>query len=106
MHAHATTTPRNAEKLEVVRQDLIAAWSILERLVISTHRIGSAGSTPTAQEFTNEARRAMYEEIGKFVAEHVVEDANQLRIVLAKYLPEEDVERLSDELHYWQAEQK
>src|SRR5690349_2443908 len=101
MHAKAKVQP-DSEMLRVPKQDLVNAWLVLEKIVESADKIGSFFATKTREEFTGERRQQFYQEIGKFVCEHVLDDANKFRIPLGNCLPNDEAETLSDEVQCWQ----
>lgn len=105
MHAKAKMQP-DVETLIVPKQDLVNAWLVLEKLVVSSDKIGGFYSAKTRDEFTEERRTELYAAIGKFVCQQVLDDANRFRLPLGRCLPDDEAEALSDEVHYWQPENK
>ncbi len=97
---HAKAKPET-ESVIVAKEDLVNAWLVLEKLVVSLRKIGSAHAVSTPGELTPEVERQMFLEIGKFVSENVFDDANRFRIPLGDYLPDEEAESLADQLEYW-----
>ncbi len=88
--------------ISVCKQDLINAWSLLEKIAVSIDKIGSAHGTPTKADFTPDRERKMLIEVGRFILDHVADDANRLREPLGDYLPNDEAEALSDQIEYWQ----
>jgi hypothetical protein len=100
MQAKAKTVPE-ADSLSVKKRDLINAWLVLEKLVVSLDKIGSAYATPSEAEFSEQRAQEMYAEVGRFVTDNILNDANRYRIPLGNYLPNDEAETLSDEVEYW-----
>jgi hypothetical protein len=99
----AKTLASGAEQISVDKRDLIEAWSLLERIVISLRKIGSVHAIPQGQvEQTPQQRQQMLEALGEFFNAELWSDLSHARVVIAEYLPEEEAEAISDALSYWQ----
>jgi hypothetical protein len=103
---HAKSKTNDAEKVAVDRRELVQTWSLLETLVVSIDKIGSAHSLPSKEHFTKQLEQAMLADIGRFVLDQIFDDANRLRIALGEYLPDDEAEELSDRLNIWQPQQR
>ncbi len=102
----AKAKPTEVEELAVKKQDLVSAWLVLEKLVVSLDRIGSAYGSGRGGGADAERMRQMYCEVGRFVADHVFDDANRSRLPLSRYLADEEAETLADEVKYWHPPEK
>ena len=99
MQARARTT--DLEELAVKKQDLVNAWLLLEKLVVSLDRIGSAYATASGTLLSEERLRQMHAEVGRFITDQILEDASRSRVPLGQYLPAEEAEAISDAIEYW-----
>lgn len=87
----------------IAKRDLIEAWSALEKVVVSLHRIGSNYATPSAQhEQTPEQRAEMLDQLDQFLSGDVLRELGRARRVLSDYIPDEEAEYISDNvIRYW-----
>jgi len=95
----------SGDKVAVPKDELIRAWSVLEKLVISLRNMGSYYSTPDRQTPLSSERHAeMLAELDQFFSPELIREMNQARIALGQHLPEEEAEHLADHLiHAWSA---
>ena len=87
--------PRNDEPIGISKQDLIAAWAVLENLTVSLDQIGGffGEDAPPA---------ALNKSLGDYFTPALVEAIGRARERLARYIPEEEAEALSEqEIPYW-----
>jgi hypothetical protein len=103
---HAEAKPDNAETIAVGKQDLINAWTVLEKIAVSIDKIGSAYAVPAREDWTPEIEQRMLVEIGQFIRDHVADEANRFRQPLSECLSEDEAETLSDQIDYWQASKR
>lgn len=96
-------TQKEATGVMVAREDLIAAWSALEALVVSLHRIGSYYSTSGPDvPLEPERRQRMLEDLDAFVSAELVRELGAARVALSEYLPDDEAEHLSEHvIQYW-----
>jgi hypothetical protein len=100
--ANSTVIERQPEAVAVSKDDLIAAWSVLERMVVSLHKIGSHFATSGPDEELTPSRRLdMLGEIDRFLTPELMRELSKARGALASYLPEDEAEALSDRLAMW-----
>jgi hypothetical protein len=99
---NSTVIARGPEAVAVSKGDLIAAWSILERVVVSLHKMGShfATSSPD-QELEPSRHLEMLGELDRFFTPELMRELSKARGALASYLPEDEAEALSDRLAIW-----
>lgn len=102
----AKAKSNEVEELAVKKQDLVNAWLVLEKLVVSLDRIGSAYATAGETDPNNERVQQMYCEVGRFVLDQVFDDANVSRIPLGRYLADDEAEALSEEVEYWRSKKQ
>src|SRR6476620_9549950 len=81
----------------VDRDDLIAAWKILENLTVSLDQIGGAVG-PTENAGSGQLLRDM---LAAYLTPKVVQEIAAARSHLSRYLSREEAEALSDEIPYW-----
>ena len=90
--ANSSTALSDTRKLRVEKNDIVAAWALLEAIAVSVDQIG--GSLETEEE----QQRALVE----FLNPAFIQRINHARMQLARYLSESEAVRLSDELvPYW-----
>ncbi len=100
MKAQPTVEP---ELVEVAKSDLIQGWSVLERIVVSLHKIGSHHATPSADvAMTPAQRQNMLRAMDDFFDADFFRDAASARRALSQYVPGEEAEAISDSLRYWE----
>jgi hypothetical protein len=99
-------TNKNSKTIAIAKNDLVNAWSTLEKLVVSLHRIGSHFATEAGKRQTAEERTEMLREIDRFLSPSVMRELGQARVSLSDYLPEHEAQRISDRLEYWQPRNK
>jgi hypothetical protein len=89
--------------IPVSRKDLIAAWSVLEKVVVSLRKIGSAFAVPEGQaDQTPEQRQVELKALDDFISPQVLRELSHARRLLAEYLPSEEIERLSENsIEFW-----
>jgi hypothetical protein len=87
----------------VRKEDLVEAWSLLLRMVISLRKIGSCYAVSHGQtEQTPEQRQNMIEAIAEFMSPELWHELSHVRVALETYLPDDEAEAIADRLSYWQ----
>jgi len=94
------------QELVVSKADIVAAWSALERFVISVRKIGGKHALPTGAQQTIAQTDDLHRDIGIFVTDQMFGELNQLRVKLGSYLPDEEFENISDSLSYWEPSER
>lgn len=98
----ATQLIEKPETIGVAKADLIAAWAVLENLVVSLHRIGSTFAVPEGMsEQTPDQRCRMLEAIHEFFTPELFREIGRARRLMGDYLPDEEAEAISDALKTW-----
>jgi hypothetical protein len=100
------TVDRGTEVIAVSKQDLVAAWSLMERLVVSLHRMGSCYSTTGPDvPLSPEQRQKMLHDLDSFFNADTVAEMAQIRRTLSEYLPGDEAETMSQHMEeqglYW-----
>lgn len=104
MSSTATTTESRAT-VPVAKSDLIAAWSLLESMVVSLHRIGSHFSVASPQDkLSDEDRRRMLDAIDAYFTPERMKEMARARRLLGEYLPDDEAEAISEQLDFWQGD--
>jgi len=92
-----------AETVSVNKRDLIEAWSLLERLVVSLRKIGSHYAIPQGEaEHTPQQRQQMLEALEQVFTPDLWRELAHGRRVIGEYLPNDEAEAISDQLDYWE----
>lgn len=92
---------RSEEKVEISKEDLVAAWSILENLAVSLHQIGSAFAVEDRPADARNSGSNYEHALAAYLTPDLVEAINQTRCRLAEYLTEEEAETLSEQIKYF-----
>lgn len=96
-------TAVRSESIIVSKDDLVLAWTGLEKLIVPLHRIGSRYATSGPDvPLTQEQRNEMLEEIGRLLSYDLVEQLGSARVILGDYLPNDEAEAISDSLEFYQ----
>ena len=87
--------------VSVTKNDLLAAWAVLENLAVSLDQIG--GKFGRSQNTGNgiEKECAFQEALAAYLTPELVKSINQARIRLGQYLSEEEAEALVESIPYW-----
>lgn len=85
--------------IEVSKEDVLAAWTVLENLAVSFDQIGAAlggtkGNAPKQQQ-------ALQEAIVAYLTPTLVQAINEARARLGQYIPDQEAEALSEQIAYW-----
>lgn len=90
------------QKIAVAKRDLVEAWSLLERLVVSLRKIGSHYAIPSDQtEQTPEQWSAMMTALDEYLTGETAQALAHVRRVLGEYLPDDEAEAISEQLEFW-----
>src|SRR5205823_498313 len=98
-HAFAPKT----ETVSIAKDDLIAAWSLLERMVVSNDKIGSYFAHPVGSQQPAEQRQKMLEALFEYFGPEFFEQVAKVRSRLDRYVDDDEGERISDSLEYWKS---
>ncbi|HEY8667536.1 MAG TPA: hypothetical protein VIL86_12775 [Tepidisphaeraceae bacterium] len=94
---------KRSPAIPVAKSDLMAAWSLLEKLAVSLRKIGSAFAIPQGQtDQTPEQHQAELEALDQFFTSSLMREIANARKLLVQYLPGQELEELSEhEIGYW-----
>jgi hypothetical protein len=95
------------ETISVAKRDLIEAWSVLEKVVVSLRRMGSHYATPGPDvPLPPEHQQQMLKDLDAYFSPELVRELGRARRLLVEYLPEDETEHLSEHvLKYWNAKE-
>jgi hypothetical protein len=89
------------DMVKVAKDDVLAAWIILENLAVSFDQIGAAFASTKAVVNSPQQRRALQEALATYLTPALVQAINEARISLGKYIPDEEAEALAEHIAYW-----
>ena len=89
------------ELLEIAKDDVLAAWAVLENLAVSFDQIGSMFGQAKGTTCSPEQQRALQEAIAAYITPALVQAINEARLRLGQYIPDEEAEALSERIAYW-----
>ena len=87
--------------LEIAKDDVLAAWAILENLAVSFDQIGAAFGRVNSISQDPEQQRTLQEALAAYLTPTVVQAINEARIRLGQYIPDAEAEALSEHIPYW-----
>ena len=87
--------------LEIAKDDVLAAWAVLENLAVSFDQIGAVFGQARGKTCSPEQQHALQEAIGAYITPALVQAINEARLRLGQYIPDEDAEALSEQIAYW-----
>ena len=90
-----------AQLIQVTKDDLLAAWAVLENLAVSFDQIGAVFGRVKGTECSPEQQRALQEAIAAYLTPALVQAINEARIRLGQYISDEEAEALSEHIAYW-----
>lgn len=85
----------------VAKEDVLAAWTVLENLAVSLDQIGGAFGHAAGSGHDPKRQRALHEALAMYLTPTLVQAINDARIRLAQYIPDEEAEALSEHIGYW-----
>ena len=87
------------DMITVAKDDVLAAWTILENLAVSFDQIGAAfGGT---RDNGAMQQRPWQEALATYLSPTRVQEINEARVRLGQYIPGEEAETLSERIAYW-----
>src|SRR5262245_38277 len=87
--------------LEIAKDDVLAAWAVLENLAVSFDQIGAVFGQAKGKPCSPEQQHALQEAIAAYITPALVQAINEARIRLGQYIPNEEAEALSERIAYW-----
>ena len=85
--------------IKISKDDLFAAWMVLENLAVSFDQMGAAFAGAKRSEL--EQQRALQEALVAYLTPTLVQAINEARVRLGQYLPDEEAEALAEQIAYW-----
>ena len=87
--------------VEVTKEDVHAAWAVLENLAISLDQIGAVFGRAKDAPHDPKQQRALQEALAAYLTPSLVQAINDARIRLGQYIPDREAEALSEKIAYW-----
>ncbi|HSF34090.1 MAG TPA: hypothetical protein VLK82_27000 [Candidatus Tectomicrobia bacterium] len=87
--------------LEIAKDDVLAAWAVLENLAVSFDQIGSVFGQAKGKTCSPEQQHALQEVLAAYITPALVQAINEARLGLGQYIPDEEAEALSEQIAYW-----
>lgn len=95
------------QSIPIAKCDLIRAWTVLEKLVVSLRKMGSFYSTPDAHTaLPPDQRQKMLEDLDTYFSPEMVRELSVARRVLGEYLPDDEAEAISERLKFWESKEQ
>src|SRR6266852_2219716 len=85
----------------IAKNDLLAAWAVLENLAVSLDQIGGAFARTDSTTNGAERERAFQETLAAYLTPALVKSINDARIRLGQYLSDQEAEALTETIPYW-----
>jgi hypothetical protein len=87
--------------VRVAKDDVLAAWTVLENLAVSLDQIGGMFGHAEGSGHDPKRQRALREALATYLTPTLVQAINDARIRLGQYIPDEEAEALSEHIGYW-----
>ena len=89
------------ELLEIARDDVLTAWTVLENLAVSFDQVGAVFGQAKGKMCSPEQQHALQGAITAYITPALVQAINEARLRLGQYMLDEDAEALSEHIAYW-----
>ena len=89
------------ELIEIAKDDVLAAWAVLENLAVSFDQIGAVFGQAKGKTCSPEQQQALQEALAAYITPALVQAINKARLGLGQYIPDEEAEALSEYIAYW-----
>jgi hypothetical protein len=89
------------EFLDIAKDDVLAAWAVLENLAVSFGQIGAVFGQAKGKMCSPEQQHALQGAITAYITPALVQAINEARLRLGQYIPDEEAEALSEHIAYW-----
>ncbi len=99
-------TKTKAKTVTVGRDDLLAAWAVLENLTVSLDQIGGAYGMDPKSRNGAAIERAFQQALAAYVRPELVRAIRDARERLGQYLSDAETERTTERIAYWDYETK
>ena len=90
-----------AQLIEIVKDDVLTAWAVLENLAVSFDQIGAVFGQAQGKTCSPEQQHALQEALAAYITPALVQVINEARLGLGRYIPDEEAEALSERIAYW-----
>jgi hypothetical protein len=90
-----------AQLIEIAKDDVLAAWAVLENLAVSFDQIGAVFGQAQGATCSPEQQHALQEALAAYITPVLVQAINEARTRLGQYVPNEEAEALSEHIAYW-----
>ena len=90
-----------ARLIEIAKEDVLAAWAVLENLAVSFDQIGAVFGQAKGAACSPEQQRALQEALAAYLTPTLVQSINEARIRLGQYIADQEAEALSEHIAYW-----
>jgi hypothetical protein len=87
--------------VKIAKEDVLAAWTVLENLAVSLDQIGSVFGRTKGTLLDPKQQSALQEALATYLTPPLVQAINDARIRLGQYIPDEEAEALSERIAYW-----
>jgi hypothetical protein len=87
--------------VKIAKDDVLAAWTVLENLAVSLDQIGGVFGQAEGLGHDPKRHRALQEALAMYLTPTLVQAINDARIRLGQYIPDEEAEALSEHIGYW-----
>jgi hypothetical protein len=85
----------------MAKDDVLAAWAVLENLAVSFDQIGAVFGQVKGTTCSPEQLRALQEALAAYLTPALVQAINEARIRLGQYIADQEAEALSEHIAYW-----
>ena len=89
------------DMVKIAKDDVVAAWTVLENLAVSLDQIGGVFGHAEGSGHDPKQQRALQEALAMYLTPTLVRAINDARIRLGQYIPDEEAEALSEHIGYW-----
>ena len=90
------------EFLDIAKDNVLAAWAVLENLAVSFDQIGAVFGQAKGKTCSPEQQHALQEALAAYITPALVQAINKARLRLGQYIPDEEAEALSEHIAYWE----
>jgi len=87
--------------IEVAKDDVLAAWAVLENLAVSFDQIGAVFGGAKDSICSPEQQGTLQGALAAYLTPALVQAINEARIRLGQYISNEEAEALAEHIAYW-----
>jgi len=89
------------DMVKIAKDDVVAAWTVLENLAVSLDQIGGVLGHAEGSGHDPKRQRGLQEALAMYLTPTLVQAINGARMRLGQYIPDEEAEALSEHIGYW-----